>query len=102
MLQNDPDYTYLRNFLSESLQNWQTEQDVAARRQVLERALEVAANAVQAGEHDLARDVLTATIRLYEQDNSVSAEIGRCHDLMRQLPEPPLTKPSQATPEAEQ
>lgn len=82
MIQTDDNYAYLSRFLTDSLKQWTTDQDVAGRRSVLKKAINAATTAIQQGNPDTARTILQAALRLYENDASVETELQQCRDLM--------------------
>ena len=86
IIQDDPDYSFMNEFIQATLTDWMSQQNVAGRKQLLIGIANQAEKQINsASDIELARASLQAALTLYGQDASVSEELERCKKLLKDL-----------------
>lgn len=88
IISSDRTYSYLKQFLDDTLLDWSSQKNVAGRQQLLngiaDRAREMIDRSADVGD---VRASLEAALMLYGDDASVGPELDRCRKLLDSLPE---------------
>ena len=83
LIQGNPRFLYLSEFLTSTLRDWDTKRDVAGRVRLIEAVLGDARSLLtRKSDAQEARDMLESTIRLYESDLAVEKQIAACRQLL--------------------
>ena len=86
VIEGQPRYEYLSEFLEATLRDWNSERDVASRRRFVQDVLAHAARLVEMdGGKQQAAALLDSALVLYSDDSAVEAELTRCRELRQSI-----------------
>ena len=86
IIQGQPRYDYLSQFLKTTLGDWNSERDSAGRRKFIDDVLAAATRLLESdGGHEQAAALLDSAILLYSGDSAVEEQLVRCREFRRQI-----------------
>ena len=96
IIRDNPEYSFLAEFVTATLKDWGDEQNIAGRRDFVRTTCERATTLAAQHNSVRAASILRSTIELYKQDPTVEQELAECNRLLTRLESAEQDKPTQA------